>query len=218
MNLEQFNEAKSLIIFLEEKIKKAYENLSSIEIPEEEKESISLNTIATVNPPVKTFVDSYYSFNDGLVSTVKNNPNHFNGITIESSNPLNAILNSSLNGELNLSQPLKNNLDFISSTKDYILSGENLNNLNLNTKSNQVIFGKTSEQFISDFKIDSPNNVLSKLIVDGKQNSYGINYDTINNSYCRSCRKTYKSPPHTYSTKCPECSENDIKRYGIVIN
>jgi hypothetical protein len=163
MKFDEYKEGTDLVEFLEPIINSAIENVTNIEIPEEDKETVSLNTMATVHAPTRVFIDDYYRFNNGLTGTIISNQDAFPGITIKS-NPITSILDSSTTGTIKISDDFKDTLVRIESNRDTILGGESYNALKAVTDNSTYIFRDASNQFLSNFKGVIPTTDMSSFV------------------------------------------------------
>lgn len=130
---EDLDNANSLCDYLEPILNNAFVNLDKIEIPEEEKESISLNTIATVHEPTKVFIKNYNELNNGIMNLVAKNREVFDGfisIGQKHSNSIDQILSASLIGKITVSDTLKASLEGIEITKHNLISSSSIESLN----------------------------------------------------------------------------------------
>lgn len=108
-------------------IEDAINSLENINIPENERETISLNTMATVNNSIKPFITDYQYFSKGVLETINQNQDVFMTIS-DSIKPIQTIIEN-----VNLHNPFVNNglteaLGSIENAKDLIISGENMHN------------------------------------------------------------------------------------------
>lgn len=161
--LDNFNEGIELCEYLEPILQRAFDSLNNIEIPEEEIENISLNTIATVHEPTRAFINDYHNFNTGLTGIINQNKEIFNNIN-QINSPINAILDSSTYGSLNISDSLKNSLGEIELTKNTLLSSESFASLNSITDNYNKIFVDASKGFVTGFKGLKTNSDISRYI------------------------------------------------------
>jgi hypothetical protein len=122
MTFEEYETALTLCDELNKALKQAYTNLESIEIPEEEKESIGLRTIGVVNEPTSFFVNKYLNLNDSLSEIFKADTDRYSFLK-DIENPLSAILDSSRSGIINLDSKLQDDLFSINNYKNDLLSG-----------------------------------------------------------------------------------------------
>jgi hypothetical protein len=161
--LDDFNEGIELCDFLEPILKRAFDSLNNIEIPEKEIENISLNTIATVHEPTRAFITDYQNFNTGLTGLINENKNIFNNINHYKS-PISAILDSSSIGNLNISESLKSSLGVIESTKDSLLTSASISSLNSITNDYNKIFIDARKGFITGFEGLKTNSEISRFL------------------------------------------------------
>lgn len=153
MNLEHFEKAKTLCDELEKTVYDALQNIDTIEIPEDEKESVSLKTIGTINEPTRYFVNEYLDLKESLSS--KLNSLHLKGIE----NPLSTIIGQPNFNELGLSKKLYADLSNIDFLKNNIISGDSY--LTLENSINPDIFKSARDGLISAF--DTGSIDLNKL-------------------------------------------------------
>lgn len=161
--LDDFNEGIELCEFLEPILQRAFDSLNNIEIPEEEIENISLNTIATVHEPTRAFINDYHNFSTGLTGIINQNKEIFNNIN-QFTSPISAILDSSSFGTLNISESLKNSLGAIELTKNTLLSSESFASLNSITDNYNKIFVDASKGFVTGFEGLKTNSEISRYL------------------------------------------------------
>ena len=161
--LDDFNEGIELCEFLEPILQRAFDSLNNIEIPEEEIENISLNTIATVHEPTRAFINDYHNFSTGLTGIINQNKEIFNNIN-QFTSPISAILDSSSFGSLNISESLKNSLGAIELTKNTLLSSESFASLNSITDNYNKIFVDASKGFVTGFEGLKTNSEISRYL------------------------------------------------------
>lgn len=161
--LDDFNEGIELCEFLEPILQKAFDSLNNIEIPKEEIENISLNTIATVHEPTRAFINDYHNFSTGLTGIINQNKEIFNSVN-QYTSPISAILDSSSFGSLNISESLKNSLGAIELTKNTLLSSESFASLNSITDNYNKIFVDASKGFVTGFEGLKTNLEISKYL------------------------------------------------------
>lgn len=161
--LDDFNEGIELCEFLEPILQSAFDSLNNIEIPEEEIENISLNTIATVHEPTRAFINDYHNFSTGLTGIINQNKEIFNSIN-QVTSPINAILDSSSFGSLKISESLKNSLGAIELTKNTLLSSESFASLNSITDNYNKIFVDASKGFVTGFEGLKTNAEISRYL------------------------------------------------------
>lgn len=161
--LDDFNEGIELCEFLEPILQRAFDSLNTIEIPEEEIENISLNTIATVHEPTRAFINDYHNFSTGLTGIINQNKEIFNNIN-QFTSPISAILDSSSFGSLNISESLKNSLGAIELTKNTLLSSESFASLNSITDNYNKIFVDASKGFVTGFEGLKTNSEISRYL------------------------------------------------------
>ena len=161
--LNDFEEGISLCDFLEPILQTAFESLSDVEIPKEEIENISLNTIATVHEPTRAFINDYHNFNTGLSGMINQNQEIFNNIHNYTS-PISAILESSSSGFLNMSESLKSSLGSIELTKNTLLASESFATLNSITNNYNKLFRDASQGFVTGFEGIKTSSEISKYL------------------------------------------------------
>jgi hypothetical protein len=177
MNFDDFELAKNLCEELDEALNKAHKNIDNIEIPEEDKESVGLRTMGVVNEPTSYFVNNYLNLNDSMSSILKAESEKFSFLgNIE--NPISAIINSSISGEIKLPAELRNDLFTINDYKNDLLSGSTYRNP-FNTVINDKIFLSTKNDILSVLKSDSLN--LNSSITTPSVYGSGISGNNTNN-------------------------------------
>ncbi|MEL7589085.1 MAG: hypothetical protein AAGU19_20405 [Prolixibacteraceae bacterium] len=159
--LDDFNEGIELCEFLEPILQKAFDSLNNIQIPEEEVENISLNTIATVHEPTRAFINDYHNFNTGLTGIINQNKEIFTNID-PISRPISAILDSSSLGSLNIPESLKKSLGVIESTKNTLLSSGSFDSLDSITDNYTKLFSDASIGVVTGFEGLKTNSEISK--------------------------------------------------------
>jgi hypothetical protein len=158
-----FEDGNTLCEFLESILQSAFDSLNNVEIPEDELENISLNTIATVHEPTRGFINDYLNFNNGLTGVINLNRGIFKSIN-EYTSPISAILNSSNIGTLNISESLKSSLDNIMLTKNSLLTSESFANLNSITENYSKLFSDASLGIVKGFENIIPSDEISKYL------------------------------------------------------
>jgi len=162
MTIDDVNNAKDLHKTTTEILNKALSKVGSIEIPDTEKESVSLHTIATVNEPTKEYINKYFTFNESLNNVISNNSEKFS-FKVSASGPISSLLKSSESGGILISESLKNNLFTIEDQKNNILSGYiPLSSISGNNSDN--IFKATASEFLTSFKLkDNDSYFLNSI-------------------------------------------------------
>lgn len=121
MLFEDYEKAKKLCDSLGLMFEKAQNNLDKIQIPENEKENIGLQTIGTVNETTKSFADNYFAFSDTLSTFFR--PKEERSLLASSyKNPIENILASSVAGHIKLTDHTASSLFAINNYKDDLLS------------------------------------------------------------------------------------------------
>lgn len=162
MTIDDYSEAQKLCSELTEVIEKAMSRLGSIDIPDDDKESISLHTIATVNDPTRTYVDNYLSFRDNLSNLVLNNSEKFPFIN-DPSRPVASFIDSSTAGQVVLPDTLHNNFLTIENTKNSLLSGEtSISGSDL--ISTEELFKNTANDLLTSFNVDPGNLAIQSTL------------------------------------------------------
>lgn len=151
MTIDDVNNAKELHKTTSEILTKALNKVGSIEIPESEKESVSLHTIARVSEPIKEYISKYFTFNEGLNNVILNNSDKFS-FDINTNSPISSLLKSSESGNIIFSDNLKSNLFTIEDQKNSILSGYIPSN-SIVLNNSDYIFKDTASEFITSFKL-----------------------------------------------------------------
>jgi hypothetical protein len=146
---EDFKSGLELCDYLEPILQKAFESLDNVEIPVNEIENISLNTIATVHEPTKAFITEYHNFSTVITDIINQNKGVFDQMTQYANSPISAILDYSSLGHLNISDSLKSTLGFIESTKLNLLSSESFASLNSYTDYSHKLFTDASIGFVT---------------------------------------------------------------------
>jgi hypothetical protein len=184
MILEDYEKAKHLCDELEQTISDALNNIDTIEIPEDDKESISLKTIGTINESTRYFTNEYLSLNSSLskqLNALSDEYDHFKSIE----NPLSAILNQPNLSEFGLNQNLYENLNSINLLKNDIISGGTY--LTIDNPISPDLIKSTTDSLISALEersidLDMLNTNLgisSKSILDISANT---NDDAVNDT------------------------------------
>ncbi|WP_268037048.1 HEPN domain-containing protein [Algoriphagus sp. PAP.12] len=121
MKIEDYKKGTSLCDELEKIINSALNKIDNIEIPNEEKENISLQTIGTLNQKTEKFVTDYLKFNDSLIdglSLYSDKYKNFGLIT----DPISSLKNS--DEIIGYNTEFKSELSKILGYKDLLTSGE----------------------------------------------------------------------------------------------
>lgn len=163
-----YKDALELCNFLEPILNDAFESLGGIEIPEEEIENISLNTIATVHEPTRAFIKDYSNFNSGLTGLIKHNKEVFKSIN-DISSPISAILKSSSIGQLTISDSLKSTLGGIELTKSTLLASQSFDKLNSITANYNKLFKDASIGFSTGIEGINRPAEISKYFTSGSK-------------------------------------------------
>jgi hypothetical protein len=177
MIYEEYETAMKLCVELNHALNKAYENLESIEIPEEDKESIGLRTIGVVNEPTSYFVNRYLNLSDRVSDIFKVEPEKYSFLS-NVENPLSAIIDYSSSGLLNVDPKIRDDLFSINNYKNELLSGSSYINAFDNRFDNNLIIQKETD-FLSALKsdtifnptINADNYLLNRNILDASQES-----------------------------------------------
>lgn len=172
LSLDEYNEGRELCDFLDTILQSAFDDLDKVEVSKEEIESITLNTIATVHEPTRAFVNDYYNFNTGLTGIINQNKSIFTHIN-DFVNPINAILDSSINGYLTISDPLKNSLSAIETAKSTLIASESFERINSITDNYNKLFSDASLGIVNGFVNLKTNSEFSKYL------NYENNFITI---------------------------------------
>jgi len=170
---------KKLCEFLEPILQSAFDSLGEVEIPEDEIENISLNTIATVHEPSKSFINDYHNFSTGISGIISQNQEIFNGIT-DFASPINAILDSSALGLLTIPESLKVSLESIETAKTSLLASDSFASLNSITENYNELFSEARSELVIGFEglktsseilkyISGTENYLPKNNVEGDE-------------------------------------------------
>lgn len=161
LTTDDVKNAKELTKTLNEIINKALSKIEKIEIPEEEKESVSLHTIASVSDPTKDYVNKYLTFNYELGSLINNNQDSI-FFNIDQRSPLSSILSYADLGSFLLPDHLKTNIFNIENQKNFILSGDTSSNL-FHFKDQDLILGNTASGLVDYFKLNDKGSEFIKL-------------------------------------------------------
>ncbi|MER3375401.1 MAG: HEPN domain-containing protein [Allomuricauda sp.] len=118
---EDLKTGNELCDFLLPIIEDAICSLEKIEVPEEERDSISMNSMATMNEELRPFVDDYQNFSTGIIDTIRNNQEIFESIK-DISSPIKSFINA-----INIKSPfenaeLANALSSIENSKDMMIN------------------------------------------------------------------------------------------------
>jgi hypothetical protein len=146
---EDFKSGLELCDYLEPILQKAFDSLDNVEIPANEIENISLNTIATVHEPTKAFITDYHNFSTGITDIINQNKGVFDQMKQYTNSPISAILDYSSHGLLHISDSLKSTLGTIESTKLNLLSSESFATLNNYTDNSHKLFIDASTGFVT---------------------------------------------------------------------
>jgi hypothetical protein len=168
-----YNTGNELCDFLQPIINDAIKSLDKLEIPEEERESISLNSMKTIDNSIKPFIENYQTFTTGLSETIAKNQDVFKNFD----NPIQSIqslLDTSNAGSFVIANPLKNALDSIELTKGMILSGDNFGQWSELANDSLKLFGEASS---------SLKNNYDGLTISDNITGFLDSKNDINNSY-----------------------------------
>jgi len=146
-----YNTGNELCDFLQPIIEDAISSLGKLEIPEEEREVISLNTMATINNSIKPFIENYQSFTLGLSETIQANQDIFSNLS-NSMQPIQSILDTSHIDSFSIGSSLKDALDSIESTKGIILSGSSIGQWSNLTNNSIQLFSEASSSLKEIFE------------------------------------------------------------------
>ena len=120
-----YETGNELCDFLQPVIDDAIKTLDELEIPEEEREAISLNSMSTIDNSIRPFIDNYQLFTTGLSETLKTNQDVFTSVA-SAIQPIKSILETSKASSFVIGDSLKHALESIELTKEKILSGDSI--------------------------------------------------------------------------------------------
>jgi len=146
-----YNTGNELCDFLQPIIDDAIESLNVLEIPEEEREAISLNSMSTLNESIKPFIENYQTFTTGLSETIKANQEIFTNINAVIQ-PIQSILETSNAGNFIIGDSLKDALGSIESTKRIILSGDSIGQWSDLATNSMQLFSEASSSLKSNYE------------------------------------------------------------------
>jgi len=154
MKIDDYTEAKKLCEELTIVIDKAMSKLGAIDISDDDKENISLHTIATVSEPTQKYVNNYISFTDNLSNIVSSDSKKFSFIN-NISKPLESFTNSSILNQKIMADSLHDKFLTIEKTKNSLLSGD-ISIAGDSIINSSKLFYNTTNDLLSSFKVD-PN-------------------------------------------------------------
>lgn len=161
LKLNDFEEGRDLCDLLLPIIEDAIESLEKIQIAEEERETISLNSMATINDSIRPFIENYQYFNNGIIETINKNREIFSSVS-ESLKPIQSVLEN-----VNFYNPLKDSgladaLSSIENTKSMIISGQSMNYFPTEMIDSNELFVNASSKLAENYKgIELSDNISS---------------------------------------------------------
>jgi len=161
LKLNDFEEGRDLCDLLLPIIEDAIESLEKIYIAEEERETISLNSMATINDAIKPFIENYQYFNNGIIETINKNRELFSSVS-ETFKPIQSVLEN-----VNFYNPMKDSgladaLSSIENTKSMIISGHSMNYFPNEMIDSNELFVNASSKLAENYKgIELSDNISS---------------------------------------------------------
>lgn len=146
-----YNTGNELCDFLQPIIDDAIKSLDVLEIPEEEREAISLNSMTTIDNSIKPFIENYQIFTTGLSETIKANQAVFTNFA-SAVQPIQSFLDSSNTGAFTIGNSLKVALDSIESTKGIILSGDSIGQWSELANNSIQLFSEASSSLKNNYE------------------------------------------------------------------
>ncbi|WP_299183724.1 HEPN domain-containing protein [uncultured Aquimarina sp.] len=169
LKLNDYENGKELCDFLLPILENAINSLEKIEIPEEEIETISLNSMANMNEALKPFIENYQYFNNGILETINKNQEVFSSIT-DTMKPIRSIIENMQMVNPFVDNGLADALSSIENTKSLIFTGETLDYLpNQLTNSNEL-FADASSKLAENYKGIELSDNISAWLVDKQSN------------------------------------------------
>lgn len=154
MNISDFEIANDLCDKLNDILTNAMDKLIEIEIPDDEKEDISLNSLGSFSNEIRTFADDYLNLSSEISSHFLNDENKM-GYLKDLNRPISSLLASEHEGNILLNDDLKTRFWEIENSKNYLLGGDNLKLGDLKNRSE--LFNFESDYFKSI--VDENNNL-----------------------------------------------------------
>ncbi len=167
LKIEDFENGKDLCSFLLSTIKNAIESLEEIKILEEERETISLNSMATMNEALIPFIENYQYFNHGVFETINNNLEVFGNIS-ESIKPIRSIIENVSHINPIMGSGLAEALTSIEDTKDLIFSGQTFSHIPTVLSSSHELFANASSKIAETYGDIKLSDNLSSFINGNK--------------------------------------------------
>jgi hypothetical protein len=158
-----YHAGNELCNFLQPIIDDAIKSLDVLEIPEEEREAISLNSMTTIDNSIKPFIENYQIFTTGLSETIKANQDIFSNIA-SAIKPIQSFLDYSNSGTFAIGNSLKDALGSIESTKGIILSGDSIDRWSDLTSNSMQLFSEASSSLQNNYEgLTISDNITSFL-------------------------------------------------------
>ncbi len=158
MNLDNYERANELCSELEKVLSEALEHIDTIEIPDDEKESVSLKTIGTINEPTRHFVNEYIDLNHDISNSLNLISDRYPFLK-DIENPISVLAHQPDYLNIGTNPDLYGNLNTIDSFKNNIVSGDSY--LNLDNSFDSDLFKTTRDRF--NTALDTGSIYLDKL-------------------------------------------------------
>lgn len=164
LKISDFENGKELCDFLLPILEDAIESLENIEIPEEERETISLNSMANMNEALKPFIENYQNFSSGVLDTINRNQEIFSSIS-DTFKPIQSIIENAQIFNPILDSGLTDVLSTIENTKSMIFSGQSLDLPPNELVGSNELFIDASSRFSENYQgIELSNNISSFIV------------------------------------------------------
>ncbi len=167
LKMDDLLAGNDLCDFLLPIIEDAINSLEQIEVPMEERESISMNSVATINESYRPFVDNYQNFAGGIADVIRNNQEVFASIS-DSIYPLQSLIEKIRLENPFESSDLSNALSSIEDSKKIMMSGIGLDAISIheNFKLKNELFANASSRLTDSYKdlpIKWPESITNYL-------------------------------------------------------
>lgn len=172
LKINDIETGKELCEFLLPILEDAIKSLEKIEIPEEERETISLNSMANMNETIKPFIENYQHFSSGVLDTINQNQEVFSSIS-ETFKPIQSIIENAQIINPIVDSGLIDAFRTIENTKSIIFSGQNLDYLSNELVDSNELFVNASSKLAENYKgiklSDNISSFIVKSSVDDEQ-------------------------------------------------
>jgi hypothetical protein len=168
LKLNDFENGKELCEFLLPILEGAIESLENIEIPEEERETISLNSMANMNETIKPFIENYQHFSSGVLDTINLNQEVFSSIS-ETFKPIQSIIENAQIINPIVNSGLIDVFSTIENAKSMIFSGQSLDYLPSGLVGSNELFIDASSKLAENYQGIKLSDNISSFIVNNNE-------------------------------------------------